>query len=226
MRTTRVLLICVMMLLGSCAGLLVDRNARDAFEKGLSMFNAGSYEAAAEQFKRAAELDPEFGRAYLYLGRSYLNLGNWSGALTPLRTAYRLAPDETRKEIFNILIDALVSAAADALKRGDFQTAMVNLREGFSMSPQSEHLKAELVKALVGYGMESLNSGNFQGAVSALSEAVQLSPDNLRAYLGLAEAFFNSGDMLRAFQAAQKAITLQPSNPDAQDLFLRFDTQQ
>ncbi|MEW6585690.1 MAG: tetratricopeptide repeat protein [Nitrospirota bacterium] len=88
----------------SCAGLQA-RQARSEFDTGLSLFNSGRYADAVSHFEKAIEFDPEFGKGYLYLGRSYLNLGRWREAVPPLRTAFRLAPDETKREIADIVLD-------------------------------------------------------------------------------------------------------------------------
>lgn len=58
----------------SCAGVQPFSGAGQEFEKGLALFNAGKYEPASEHFKKAGELDPEFAKAFLYLGRSYVKL--------------------------------------------------------------------------------------------------------------------------------------------------------
>jgi tetratricopeptide (TPR) repeat protein len=91
-------------LLISCAGMSV-KTARSEFDSGLSLFNRGQYEESIPHFERATELVPDFGRAYLYMGRAYLNLGKWQKALPALRTAFRLAPEESNKEISEIIMD-------------------------------------------------------------------------------------------------------------------------
>ena len=96
----------------SCAGVETKSPAQAEFETGLSFFNRGSYANAIPHFEKATELNPEFGRAYLYLGRTYLNLGRWREALYPLRTAMRLSPEESRKEIADIIMDILLQNAA------------------------------------------------------------------------------------------------------------------
>lgn len=96
----------------SCAGVETKSPAQAEFETGLSFFNRGSYVNAVPHFEKATELNPEFGRAYLYLGRTYMNLGRWREALYPLRTAMRLSPEESRKEIADIILDILLQNAA------------------------------------------------------------------------------------------------------------------
>jgi tetratricopeptide (TPR) repeat protein len=96
----------------SCAGVETKSPAQAEFETGLSFFNRGSYANAVPHFEKATELNPEFGQAYLYLGRTYMNLGRWREALYPLRTAMRLSPEESREEIADIIMDILLQNAA------------------------------------------------------------------------------------------------------------------
>jgi tetratricopeptide (TPR) repeat protein len=95
----------------SCAGLGTRSQAQEEFDTGLALFNQGRHAEAIPHLDRATRLMPEFGRAYLYLGRSYLSLGKWKEALPSLSTACRLSPDESRQEVLNILLDLLFSAA-------------------------------------------------------------------------------------------------------------------
>ena len=96
----------------SCAGTGEKPDAQSEFERGVSLFNRGIYEEASAHFEKAVDIDSDFGRAYLYLGRSYLNLGRWRDALPPLRTAYRISPEETRAEVSDIIFDFLFQNAS------------------------------------------------------------------------------------------------------------------
>lgn len=109
----------------SCAGLGVKKTAQSEFDSGLSLFNRGQYEEAIPHFERATELVPEFGRAYLYMGRAYLNLGKWQEALQHLRTAFRLAPEESNKEIAEIIMDVFFKNASKLDK--DTQSQILDL---------------------------------------------------------------------------------------------------
>ncbi len=94
---------CLSLFISCASG--VKKAAQAEFESGLSLFNRSQYEAAIPHFERAAELLPEYGMAYLYLGRSYVNLGEWQKALPPLRTAFQIAPEEANKEVAQIIMD-------------------------------------------------------------------------------------------------------------------------
>ena len=99
-----------LVLFSSCATLRHFR-ADDSFERGLALFNQGHFEEAIPHFKRATEQEPEFAEAYFYLGRSHLSARYWREAIQPFRTAYRLASEDAKQEIFNVLMDAFFAVA-------------------------------------------------------------------------------------------------------------------
>ena len=79
--------------------------AQSQFNAGLSLFDGGQYEEAIPHFEKATEFVPGFWKAHLYLGRCYLGLKEWNEALPPLKTAFRIAPEESHKEIAKIVMD-------------------------------------------------------------------------------------------------------------------------
>jgi tetratricopeptide (TPR) repeat protein len=91
--------------LAACAESGVREKAQLQFDYGLSLFDRGQYEEAIPHFEKATELVPGFWKAHLYLGRSYLSLEKWNEALPPLKTAFRIAPEESHKEISKIVMD-------------------------------------------------------------------------------------------------------------------------
>ena len=62
------LLVLMLVWFNACATLGGPLGAQGAFDQGLVLFNQGRYADAVPHFQRATELDPNFGRAYLYLG--------------------------------------------------------------------------------------------------------------------------------------------------------------
>ncbi|HMK43656.1 MAG TPA: tetratricopeptide repeat protein [Dissulfurispiraceae bacterium] len=107
-----VLLVVMLAALSGC-GLSAGQ---DAFDKGMAYFSQGNYEQAIPHFQRAIDLDPEFVDAYIYLGRSQLNMKHWRESIAPLRTAYRLAPDRTKGVVQDLIMDAILGAATQGLK--------------------------------------------------------------------------------------------------------------
>lgn len=97
----------------SCAGLETAGTAEEEFNRGLSLFNRGRFEESVGAFERATELKPEYGEAYLYIGRSYLSLGRYTEALPPLRAAYRLSPEKMKKEAAELILDIILRHASE-----------------------------------------------------------------------------------------------------------------
>lgn len=212
------LLIILCLLLASCAGLGLRSNAQLAFEQGLAQFNQGHYAEAIPHFITATERDPEFAQAYLYLGRSYLNLSRWFDAIPALRTALQLAPEATQKEVAQLLFDALLGAATSRLKQGNVQQAIPLFRQSIELAPQSQQAQQGLLNALLTLGGELLSQGKIPDAVATYTEVTQLAPQNFEAYLGLARALLQQGDLIKALTAARHALHLAPNNGEALSL--------
>lgn len=208
--------------LGACAGLAVFSGANREFEKGLAFFNSGRYGDASPHFLRAVELDPEHTKAHLYLGRTYLNMGQWVQAIQPLRTAYRLSPYDTQKEALNFLLDALLGASVSGIKAGDFQNAIGYLREGLELDPRSEKIKTQLYGAMISFGGKLLSERNIPLAIKNYQQAVDLMPNQLEAYLGLARAFLQNGELLKAVNSIHRAEKIDPNNDRVQTLLLQL----
>ena len=116
--TKALVLTLAVIVLSGCATLR-GFNSSDSFDHGVSLFNQGRFEAAIPYFQSATREDPSFAEAYFYLGRSYVSLSRWRSAIQPLRTAFRLAPQEAQGEIMNLLIDATFAAALNDFHLGD-----------------------------------------------------------------------------------------------------------
>jgi tetratricopeptide (TPR) repeat protein len=205
----------VSLMLSSCAGLMINKEAQYTYEQGLTLFNQGRFSEAIPIFEKAILLESDFYQAHLYLGRSHLNLRAYGKALKPLRTAFRLSPNDFKGEVAELLIDALLGAAFSELKEGNIQSSLGYLREVLSTNPKSQKIKDDLSRLLVAVATELFKSGKVREAVKEYMEAIKANPDNTGAYIGLAKALFRSGDFIKALDAAEKAISLDPDSKEA-----------
>jgi tetratricopeptide (TPR) repeat protein len=117
-RCTIVCLVFAMIFSSSCTLLGRFDPAYDSFDRGLALFNQGHFADSVPYFERATRENPDFGEAYFYLGRAYVSQSKWRAAIAPLRTAFRLAPQDTQQEIVNLILDATFAAALNDLNFG------------------------------------------------------------------------------------------------------------
>jgi len=155
---------------------MINSEAQYAHEQGLALFNRGQFAEAIPYFEKAVSSAPDFYQAHLYLGRSHLNLHAYGKALAPLRTAYRLSPNDFKREVVDLLIDALLGAAFSELKDGNIQTSLSYIREVLSVEPQAQRIKDDLSRLLVAVGTELFKSGNVRDAVKEYTEAIKNDP--------------------------------------------------
>lgn len=216
------ILIIALFILGACAGAQIFPTAESEFEKGLALFNEGKYEQALPYFTKATEMDANHMKSYLYIGRSYLKLNRWIDAISPLKKAYTLAPQETTKAITGDLFNAFLGAGVAEFQKGNYRGAIDFLKEGLNLKPGSKEALGQLGKTLLAFGTKLLGEKRIPEAISAFREALQVSPNNFAAYLGLAKAFFQSGDFGKALQAVRESIKIDPKSEEAQSLFLEL----
>ena len=218
-RLQKAIVIALIITLSSCAGLQLS-DAERTFEDGLSLYNAGRYSDASDYFSKAIAADAKFGKAHLYLGMSYLKLGRFRDAIQPLRTAFSLEPEQSQKEITNLLLNALLGAGLESLKKGNHLDALEMYREAFKLDPQLKRGRSDFVAALVAAGTLFLAKGDGTSALSLYQEALKLSPDNIDAYIGIAKAFAKKGDIGEALQTILDAMKIHPGNEALQDLYM------
>ena len=221
-RKKNLVLVSALTILVSCAGAQIFPTAESEFEKGLTLFNNGKYEQALPYFTKATEMDANHMKSYLYMGRSYLKLNRWLDAISPLKKAYSLAPQETTKAIGGDLFNAFLGAGVAEFQKGNYQGAINFLKEGLNLKPGSKVALGQLGKTLLAFRTKLLGEKRFPEAISAFKEALQVSPNNFAAYLGMAKAFFQSGDFAKALQAVRESIKIDPKSDEAQSLFLEL----
>jgi len=201
--------------LASCAGVSIGPGARADFNAGLALFNQGRFQEALPYFGKAVSAEPDFYEAHLYLGRTHLNMKNYGKAIPSLRSAWRLSPDDFKKQVVDILIDALLGAAFSELGKGNFESSLAYLREVISVDPKANKVKEDLSNVLVAVATALFMKGDVREAVKGYTDAIKANPDNKAAYIGLAKALIKSGALSEAIEAAQKALTLDPTSREA-----------
>jgi tetratricopeptide (TPR) repeat protein len=120
------------------------------------------YQRAIQLHERAVKLDPSYADAYAYIGASYTLMGQPAKTIPFVRTAMRLNP-EGGFMYFMVLGRAY-------LFTGDFNQALINLREALSRNAADLESRVYMAAALVA-------AGDLQEARWEADEIRALQPD-------------------------------------------------
>jgi len=104
------------------------------------------------------------------------------------------------------------------MAKGSWTKALSNARLAYQAAPGGEDVLPTFTKALWGGGVEAFNNGQFRDAISALTEYLRLQPADASGYMVLGRAYLQSGDRSEALRALLKALELNPSMPEVQEL--------
>ena len=75
----------------------------DSYEAGLNLFKEKNYNACVVEFQNAANENPEFGEAYMFLGRAYNSLQKYDLSIENYQKALGLF----KMDKFNVKVDNL-----------------------------------------------------------------------------------------------------------------------
>ncbi|HYL75308.1 MAG TPA: winged helix-turn-helix domain-containing protein [Bryobacteraceae bacterium] len=186
--------------------------AYDAYLAGLYQWNRGtrqSFQAALEQFGRAAALDPGYALAHDGMAKCYLELGD-----------YRfIAPEEAMAKA-----QAEVSIALkldDTIPESHVVAATVLDRTGPTAAGVDEGYRRALAlnpsdaRARRSYAMYLLGRRRNPEAVAQIEQAVRLDPLSPSAHSYAGWIYYSAKDPKRAWAESQRALELDPNYPFA-----------
>lgn len=210
--------------------------ATAGWEEGVAAFRAGNLERAAREFRQVVEQRDDWPGGHFMLGRTLMRLGQTDQALSHLRRAYDLDPNDVsiqlalgqafveRRlygdaiELFNRLDIGAMNAAqrsvffqlqATALERsGRERHALDALRRAASAAPNDSDVQFR-------YGLAAFRAGDTQAAVQALEKAVGLDARDARKRKTYVEALLRLG---RERPSGQKAAVYRRAVDAAQQL--------
>lgn len=173
------------------------------FELGIEEFDHfHNYEEAAKLFRRACEINPRFGVAWLFQGRALAQLGKHQDALACFAEAEECNP---RPEMVG-------EAKGDAYYRlGDFEAAKRCFEQAIERQGELPQLESKL-------GFTEVRLGHAANGLDRLRRAVERAPEFLDLHDRLIAAYVWLERLPEAAQAAEKKIAAADPQPD---FFLR-----
>jgi TolB-like protein/DNA-binding winged helix-turn-helix (wHTH) protein len=168
----------------------------------LSRLSRATASNARVMFERAIELAPDYGPAYVGLGRVDLTavaLGWTPDPAGALQRAQGLARTAIGSDEFNPAAHVLLGRTYARL--GEYDRALDALRRAMTMNPSDPDCYAGLGDAL-------LWSGDVEPAIKALESAVQLDPKlSTEDLFNLGTAYFLAGQHAAAIRTFERTVT-------------------
>lgn len=189
--------------------LLAVLPAHAGWDEGVAAFKAGNFAQAAKEFEALAAANSEQAQVQVMLGRSLLKTNRASQAVTALRKAYDLNPNDLATQIFlgQAYLDAgrageavqlLGRVNTSSLPAAQQQAFSAIYSEALTKSGQGDRAADELRKLAAAkpndpdiqyqYGAMAFNAGNVTAAVGAFEKAYRLKSSDTK----YAKAFINA----------------------------------
>lgn len=147
-------------------------DAREFFELGVRAFQNGNDRQAADAFKQAVTLEPDFAEAHLKLGNAYAVLGEREAATKAYERAVETSEKLIRKESKNA--EAHFNLGIAQGKLGDYDEAVKALKQAVKLDPDDAAKHYEL-------GFAHSKVAQYKEAVAELKEALERDSENYRA---------------------------------------------
>ena len=209
------------------------RTAEELFLLGRALKQEGRLEEAADSYRKALQLRPEYFEASNNLGNLLVALDREEEAIRALETAVRLRPEDP-EALYN-RGRALLKAGKDEEALRDFQEA-TRLRPGFADAhlnlgvcqihmklpeeAEESFRKATLIQPEnceahyhMGYAQQLQN--RLEDAVQSFRRSIAIDPSALGAYLDLGNVLFFLGRQKEALESQLQAVRLKPDSPEA-----------
>ncbi len=166
---------------------------------------------AIEQFKAAADEDPNFALAYVGLADCYSVLTFFSNTPTTDSMSTATAYAQRALAIDNSLGEAHSSLGYAEMYLWNWADAEQELKRGIELNPN-------YATAHKFYGNYLANVARFDDSLAELKRAQELEPLSLIVCLNLADVYLEKGDLKSALEQAQRAINLDPNWYSAREI--------
>lgn len=154
----------------------------------------GTFEQAAEAYRRVIALKPDYADAHYYLGNTCLALGNGPAASASFEQAIRLRPD---------YIEAHINLGAVLELRKNHAAAEASFREALRLDPQNAERHYSLGNVL------QLQE-KIEAAIASYRQALTLRPRYADACNNLGNALVRLERLDEAIHCYQEALRIQP----------------
>jgi tetratricopeptide (TPR) repeat protein len=165
------------------------------FSKANSLYAAGRYSDAVNEYQQGLKSNPNDFTAYTRLGLSYIKLRQPEKAIEVFKKAVTLRP----KEVW-----AHTNLSYGYLEAGKFDEALEAAEQAVELDPQN-------AVAFNNLGYAHLRLGHYDESVKALKVSIDLDPTYVKAYSNIGQAYFSLGRHEEAAEILKQAVRLNPN---------------
>ena len=176
---------------------LADRKVASAerdYRRGLVQIWKKDYKRALPFFERAAKKNPQYARAWFYIGRCKSELGQNTEAVEAYKQAIRLKPDYAK--FHNYL--------------GLVYRRMKRYEEAIAAYKEASRIDPDYAKPHNNLGFAYGRLGRYDEAITAYNEAISINPDYAKAYNNLGYTYCRMRRYDEAITAYEEAIRIDP----------------
>jgi TolB-like protein/Flp pilus assembly protein TadD len=215
--------------------------AYDLYLQGVELarqWNIDAFNEAADLFRRALDIDPEYARAYAGLCDVFLSNYRYSSDTSLVPRAQSFC--ERALQIDESLFEVRLSLGNLHLATGEFELAEAEFLLAIEIEPESSQAYRRLGRVYADWHRESeaeaallsaielapneagahdslatfyFKFGRFAEAITHYEEAIRLAPDEAEHYLDLGSTKFLSGDFAGTEAAWRKSLALNANQP-------------
>lgn len=171
--------------------------AQQWFERGKTALEHNDINSAIACFQKSVKKDPKFFDAHLYLGIAYATGGYLDTAMTELKEALNIKPDDAKAHTYLGLVYR---------KKGDLDSAVSELKLAIRGDPNNSEAHFSLA-------LTYSEQHNIEGYLSEAREVLRLNPNLSVGHVLLGDAYSGKGDPESAIRELNEALKLDPSNP-------------
>jgi serine/threonine protein kinase/Flp pilus assembly protein TadD len=187
------------------SGLTTDSmEAYQHYLQGLEKFRKEYHQEAAEDFKKAVAIDPEFAMAYWHLAVIYQTLGKQNDAKEAISRAKQNASKATERE--RLYIEAVYAGLIE-FNPEKFISVLQDLSQKYP--------KEKLCYLMLGQSYARL--GDRQKSLEMYQKALALDPEYGEAHNVIGYAYIGLKDYDKAVHHLEKYVALNPRDPNPQD---------
>jgi tetratricopeptide (TPR) repeat protein len=182
----------------------------DAMAKGEDLlFKKHEARASVDEFKRAAKLDPWYGKAYMLLGLAQMQLQQWSDAQWAFEEAAKVEPGNAK---------AYLGAGSALNEQKNYVEAQKALQHSLEIRPDSAEAHYEIARTLWGLG-------KWQAAEPHVRQAIELNKDYAGPHALMGNIYLQREDAEAALAEFEECLRLDPEGslaPSAKEIIAQL----